>query len=181
MTVEQKTIIINGERITAYSDGSITRPDGAFERLRVKRNYGSKSSSKGATTYSKVQIGGKFIGIHRIIAKVFLDNYDESLTVDHINGIKTDNRPCNLRMMDIGQQCRAYASTRISASSKYRGVSKYTGNKWRATIQARGRVKHIGVFDSEEDAAKMYDMYARAKGFDDQALNVTRFPELGKN
>jgi prephenate dehydratase len=36
------------------------------------------------------------------------------------------------------------------------------------------------VFDSEKEAAKMYDMYARAKGFYDQALNVTRFPELGK-
>ena len=180
MNLEQRTTIVNGDRITAYSDGSITRPDGAFERLRVKRNYGSKSSNRGATKYNKVGINGKFIAIHRIIAKAFLDNYDESLTVDHINGIKTDNRLCNLRMMNIGQQLRAYKAPTSGASSKYRGVSKYTGNKWRATIQARGRFKHIGVFDSEEEAAKMYDMYARAKGFYDQALNVTRFPELGK-
>lgn len=41
----------------------------------------------------------KTISVHRIIAKVFLDDYSEKLQVNHKNGIKTDNRVINLEMV----------------------------------------------------------------------------------
>jgi hypothetical protein len=37
--------------------------------------------------------------IHRLVAKTFLPTWDESLEVNHINGVKTDNRLCNLEMV----------------------------------------------------------------------------------
>lgn len=40
----------------------------------------------------------KQINIHRLVAKAFLPDWDENLCVDHINGIRTDNRVENLRM-----------------------------------------------------------------------------------
>ncbi len=45
--------------------------------------------------------GGKYI--HRIIAEAFLADYSEDLQVDHINGIKTDNRVENLEMVTNAQ------------------------------------------------------------------------------
>lgn len=36
--------------------------------------------------------------VHRLIAQAFLDNYAEELVVDHINGIRDDNRVENLAM-----------------------------------------------------------------------------------
>ena len=39
--------------------------------------------------------------VHRIVAETFLPDYQESLCVDHINGIKTDNRVENLRITNV--------------------------------------------------------------------------------
>ena len=36
--------------------------------------------------------------VHRLVAETFLPDYDNNLTVDHINGVKTDNNIDNLRM-----------------------------------------------------------------------------------
>lgn len=41
----------------------------------------------------------KTLTVHRLAAKTFLDDYYDTLDVNHINGIKTDNRICNLEMV----------------------------------------------------------------------------------
>lgn len=35
--------------------------------------------------------------VHRLVASAFIENPDEKKEIDHINGIKSDNRLCNLR------------------------------------------------------------------------------------
>lgn len=42
--------------------------------------------------------------IHRLIALTYLENPDNLPTVDHINGIIDDNRPCNLRYASVTVQ-----------------------------------------------------------------------------
>lgn len=44
--------------------------------------------------------------IHQLVAKAFVDGYDESLQVNHINGDKNDNRASNLEWVTCGDNLR---------------------------------------------------------------------------
>lgn len=82
-------------------------------------------------------------------------NHGNPLTGDHINGDRLDNRRSNLRAIPLGGQSQNRHSHRGS-SSQFRGVSwnkRY--NKWVAYIGVNYKVQTLGMFDSEEEAARV--------------------------
>lgn len=81
--------------------------------------------------------------------------------VDHINHDTLDNRRSNLRRCTQSQNM---ANARIvkPTSSGYKGVGWFPRDqKWRARICVNGKGCHLGLFDSAEDAARMYNFWAR--------------------
>ena len=54
---------------------------------------GQKTTTRG---YQRVNIAGRILHAHTHIAKTFIDNPEDKPQVNHINGIKTDNRVENL-------------------------------------------------------------------------------------
>lgn len=44
--------------------------------------------------------------VHRLVAMAFVDGYQPHLTVNHINGIKTDNRACNLEWVTLSENTK---------------------------------------------------------------------------
>jgi hypothetical protein len=73
--------------------------------------------------------------------------------IDHKNGIKTDNRICNLREATNSQNGKNLPSLTKANKSGCRGVCfDKKNNKWRSYIKVDHKALSLGRFDSFEDA-----------------------------
>lgn len=84
--------------VLARSDGSVFLPESGFHP--AKWTYGYETPYG----YRSVKIRGRKYLVHRIVAESFHENPENLPTVDHINRIKSDNRPENLRFASYKTQ-----------------------------------------------------------------------------
>lgn len=113
--------------------------------------------------------------VSRLVASAFIEGFEESLQVDHINGDKLNNSIDNLRMATFSQNQRSFAKLRKGRSSKYRGIHFCNKvKKWIAKIYPSRNI-YIGRFDTEEEAALAWNEVALSVGFEKEALN--KIPE----
>ncbi len=83
-----------------------------------------------------------------------------NVCVDHINGNGLDNRRENLRFCNQSQNL-SNVGKRSNNKSGYKGVTfESQTSKWRASITVNYRTKHLGRFNSPEEAAHAYDKAA---------------------
>lgn len=76
---------------------------------------------------------------------------------DHENHNGLDNRRSNLRPVTTAQNSHN-KRPQLNSSSQYKGVTWHRGcRKWQAMINAAGRRRYLGVFTSEEDAARAFN------------------------
>lgn len=99
----------------------------------------------------------KGILMHRFILNVT----DRHIHVDHINHDTLDNRKINIRTC-TQQENNRNKSPHSKSTSKYLGVSwDKLKNKWKGNIYVNKKLLFLGRFNSEEDAAKAYDLIAK--------------------
>jgi hypothetical protein len=105
--------------------------------------------------YKIISIFGKTYRSHRI---AWLLAYGEwPIFIDHINGIKSDNRLCNLRSVDHKTNMENRRKPIAGSASGLLGVSQSSSKKrWRASISVNGRVVYLGTFDAAIDAHNAY-------------------------
>jgi hypothetical protein len=118
--------------------------------------------------------GGKhYDGYHRIryksvyyqcqrLAYAFMTGDWPPGEMDHINGVRDDNRWANLRA--VPKQLNALnRKTYVTNTSGVKGVSWHPKlGKWRVRIQKFGERKALGCFDTLEEAKVAYDSAAEA-------------------
>ena len=101
--------------------------------------------------YIVVRINKHLYKLHRILFKLY-HGYDPENDIDHVNGIKSDNRISNLR--EASRSCNNFNANFNPGNTGVRGVKlTKNGNKYEARIKISGRTKHIGTFDTITEAA----------------------------
>jgi hypothetical protein len=107
--------------------------------------------------YVHLEIHGKYYAAHRI---VWLWVYGEwPGEIDHINGIKNDNRIINLRICTRSQNCQN-TKRREWAAAGIKGVYR-NKNRWTSAITISGVRHYLGNFATPEEAGAAYAAAAK--------------------
>ncbi|WP_186390558.1 HNH endonuclease [Citrobacter freundii] len=129
------------------------------KNISPRARQGSKAGSINNQGYLVIGICGKYYQSHRLAFLLMTKEYpgDDEL-VDHINGITSDNRWCNLRIVSHEENMQNMRKPMVSnKSSGLLGVSWCSSvKKWRAEISIKGVSKYLGVYSSKEEAHRIY-------------------------
>lgn len=120
-------------------------------------NRVAKDAQAGCLTkagYRQVKVFGKFYGEHRLAWAVVHGSWPKH-QIDHINGVKSDNRIENLRDVEPHVNAQNKKRAQSNSISGVLGVKEVRG-KWRARITTKGVVKSLGTFLDIESASNVY-------------------------
>jgi len=112
-------------------------------------------------TWKKAEGGYKTetIYLHKLIAEKFLT--DEKNKVRRLVGAKNGDK-LDCRLDNIVYRSRATASRmrKTSSNTGFTGVYR-EHRRFRAVISVNGKAKHIGMFDTAEEAAAAYNKFSK--------------------
>lgn len=137
-----------------YRDGAL------YRKIRVSRStkIGDKINGMSGNGYRKTQIFGQCCLVHRVVYKMHHGGCPEN--IDHINGNRSDNRINNLRPATTVQN-GGNRKKQKNTTSQYKGVSWCQRlQSWKSGIYPGNKLKHLGYFSVEKEAAKAYDRAA---------------------
>ena len=107
--------------------------------------------------YKAVCVRGWVVSQHRL-AWFYVHGEWPNGMIDHINGVKTDNRIANLRVVDPQANNQNVVAANARSKSGLRGVSQSPNRhgRWEARISAEKRTVFLGVFDTPQLAHAAY-------------------------
>jgi hypothetical protein len=128
--------------------------------IHNSRDAGKEVGATDSWGHRQVRVGGKLRAVHRIIWKMMTGS-DPVEQIDHINGIRDDNRWSNLREATALHNAWNNGG-KPSNKSGYPGVfamktKRATSKKWRVTIHAGGTRMFIGDFYTKDEAIAAYN------------------------
>lgn len=114
--------------------------------------------NKNYNNYIYLQHLGRQVAAHRVCWALYHGHPPPS-PIDHINGIKSDNRIANLRLATVAENNRN-RGRQSNNTSGFKGVIFHKG-KWNARVQHMGKRHCLGAYDSREEASAVYEAAAK--------------------
>lgn len=142
---------------------SRSRPRAARCDAWNSRYAGNEAFALGVDGYRRGSLFGISTTGHRVAWALFYKRWPDQF-MDHINGVRDDNRIENLRlvtqsenMKNIGKRENTSGVTGVSWNSNAR--------KWIVQISIDGRNTYLGLFDTIEEAAEVRLRASAAHGY----------------
>lgn len=153
MTVTQSRLIelFNYEE----SSGNFIRKTKVAQRVKI----GDIAGSTMKTGYIRIEIDGRKYMAH-VLAWIYKTGNECDVDIDHINGIRCDNRWKNLRRATRSENCQNRRVASSQSKTGFLGVSLTSQGKFQAEISNCGNREYLGVFKIPELA---YQAYIEAK------------------
>jgi hypothetical protein len=139
----------------------LPRSQGMFPTLPEWKRWNARYA--GVEAFATLQSNGYRIGhiqgrkyyAHRVIWALAHGRWPTS-QIDHVNCVMDDNRLTNLREAS-GAQNQRNKGRMANNTSGFKGVSwNARDKKWQALIATEGRNRHVGYFDTPEEAHAAY-------------------------
>lgn len=135
---------------------------GIFTWRKMNRRHwllGTVAGARHSGGYVRIYVNGREHYGHRL-AWLYIHGEWPPEQIDHINGIRTDNRIENLRPATVSQN-HVNTKLRDDNTSGLKGVSIHsTSKRWRARLHCNGVEKHLGFFNTKDEASEAYQRAA---------------------
>lgn len=129
-------------------------------RWKVSKPRAAKGSIAGFSCskgYTRIKVLGVISAAHRL-AWLLSEGVWPTEQIDHINGVRNDNRRCNLREATAFENARNRRSHKPTKSG-FKGVYAM-GKKFQARCRVANVVHHLGTFPTAEEASTAYNAFA---------------------
>ena len=128
-------------------------------RWRVNRGRGVKAGdvagSHDSQGYRQIGISGRMYLSHRLAFMLMTKAWPVA-QIDHINGVKDDNRWSNLRDVYRGVNTQNQRKAQKNSKTGLLGASQDKAGRYQATIKLNGKTRYLGAFNTAEEAHQAY-------------------------
>jgi hypothetical protein len=137
---------------------SYNEETGLFDRVFPKNTpVGATVNDEG---YLNILVNNQLHRAHRLVW-LYVHGVFPTKYIDHINGIRNDNRLINLREVSNTENLHNQ-KIRLTNTSGFKGVSwSKQRQKWQAQCCVNYIKTHLGYFDTPEEASKVYNDFAK--------------------
>ena len=122
---------------------------------RGRAPAGSLAGSEIPQGYRVIGIDGRLHFAHRLAWLITHRRWPVE-HIDHINGVRSDNRLCNLREASCAENLQNQQHPARTSKTGVLGVSPCRGEKYLAQIRINGKQHRLGAFETIAEAAEVY-------------------------